>query len=60
MGEGSMHMKEKDELAVKVTKEIVVKLIEVGRLSVSSFDDVWNQVLQAVRRSLEDLPAGDQ
>ena len=32
-------MKEEDELAVKVTKEIVVKLIEVGRLSANSFDD---------------------
>jgi predicted transcriptional regulator len=52
--------KEKEELVVKVTKEIVVKFIEVGRLSVSSFDDVWNQVHQAVRRSLEDDGPEDQ
>ena len=53
-------MKDKEELAVKVTKEIVVKLIEVGRLSVSSFDDAWNQVHQTVLRSLEEAPPKDQ
>lgn len=52
--------REKEELAVKVTKEIVIKFIEVGRLSVSSFDDVWNQVHQAVRRSLKDDGTDDQ
>jgi hypothetical protein len=53
-------MKDKEELALKVTKEIVVKLIEVGRLSVSSFDDVWNQVHQTVLSSLEKTPPKDQ
>ena len=52
-------MKDKEELAVKVTKEIVVKLIEVGRLSVSSFDDVWNQVHQTVLLSLKETPPED-
>jgi hypothetical protein len=37
-------MKKEEELALKATKEIVVKFIEVGRLSVASFDDVWNTV----------------
>jgi len=46
-------MKEEDELAVKVTKEIVVKLIEVGRLSANSFDEVWNNIHETVRSSLE-------
>ena len=45
-------MKSEQELALKITKEIVVKFIEVGRLSVSSFGDVWNQVHQAVHNSL--------
>lgn len=45
-------MKQEEELALKVTKEIVVKFIEVGRLSVNSFEDVWNQVHGAVRGSL--------
>ncbi len=47
-------MKPEDELALKVTKEIVVKFIEVGRLSVNSFEEVWKQVHGAVRDSVED------
>ena len=46
-------MKKADELALKVTKEIVVKFIEVGRLSVSAFDEVWDSIHRSVRRSLE-------
>lgn len=44
-------MTKEEELAVKVTKEIVVKLIEVGRLSSQSFEEVWNQVYKAVTSS---------
>jgi hypothetical protein len=58
--DGGTMKKEQEELAVKVTKEIVIKFIEVGRLSVSSFDDVWGQVHRAVRRSLEDDAAEHQ
>ena len=47
-------MKQKEELALKVTKEIVVKFIEVGRLSVNSFEDVWKKVHGTVRDSLGD------
>jgi len=47
-------MKNEAELAVKVTKEIVVKFIEVGRLSVNSFDEVWKQIHQTVRESMKD------
>jgi len=46
-------MKNEEELVLKVTKEIIVKFIEVGRLSVNSFDDVWNQIHQTVRDSLK-------
>ena len=35
-----VNMKQEDELALKVTKEIVIKFIEIGRLSVNSFDEV--------------------
>ena len=49
---GELLMKSEDELVLKVTKEIVVKFIEMGRLSVNSFEEVWNQVHQAVRNSL--------
>ena len=46
-------MKNEEELVVKVTKEIIVKFIEVGRLSVNSFDAVWNQIHGTVRDSLK-------
>ena len=46
-------MKHEDELVLKVAKEVVVKFIEVGRLSVGSFDEVWNQVYGAIKGSLQ-------
>jgi hypothetical protein len=49
-------MKHEDELVLKIAKEVVVKFIEVGRLSVGSFDEVWNQVYGAIKRSLETTP----
>ncbi|NQU16095.1 MAG: hypothetical protein HQ561_18220 [Desulfobacteraceae bacterium] len=45
-------MKSEEELVLKVTKEVVVKFIEMGRLSVNSFEEVWKQVHRAVRDSL--------
>ena len=47
-------MKKEDELSLKVTKEIVVKFIEVGRLTVNSFEEVWNNIHNAVRNSLKE------
>lgn len=41
-------MKKEDELAIKVTKEIVVKFIEAGRLSVNSFEEVWTDIHRTV------------
>ena len=52
MGEGYT-MKKEDELALKATKEIVVKFIEVGRLSVNSFQEVWNTVHGSICDSLD-------
>ncbi|MBC8420805.1 MAG: hypothetical protein H8E10_19680 [Desulfobacterales bacterium] len=46
-------MKSEEELVLKVTKEVVVKFIEMGRLSVNSFEEVWKQVHRAVRDSLK-------
>ncbi len=46
-------MKSEEELVLKATKEIVVKFIEVGMLSVNSFDSVWRQIHQTVRESLK-------
>ncbi len=47
-------MKSEEEVVLKVTKEIIVKFIEVGRLSVNSFEDVWNQIHQTVSDSLKE------
>ncbi|MFO7984600.1 MAG: hypothetical protein R6U38_01950 [Desulfatiglandaceae bacterium] len=47
-------MKREEELVLKITKEIVVKFIEVGRLSVGSFEEVWNNVHQSVEGSLKE------
>ncbi len=47
-------MKREEELVLKVTKEIVVKLIEVGRLSVNSFEGVWKQIYRTVSESLKE------
>ncbi|MDQ1334064.1 MAG: hypothetical protein QG552_1014 [Thermodesulfobacteriota bacterium] len=46
-------MKKEDELALKVTKEIVIKFIEVGRLTVNSFDEVWENIYGSITRSLK-------
>jgi hypothetical protein len=45
-------MKQEDELALKVTKEIVIKFIEIGRLSLNAFDDAFKQIYTTVRDSM--------
>jgi len=45
-------MKQEDELVLKVTKEIVVKLIEMGRLSLNSFDETFKKIHETVYSSL--------
>lgn len=52
-------MKQEDELALKVTKEIVVKLIETGRLSMGTFDEVFKKVHQTVRESIRVTRSGE-
>ena len=47
-------MTQQEEIALKVTKEIVVKFIEVGRLSLNSFEEAWSQVYRAVRDSFSE------
>lgn len=46
-------MKDERELVLKATKEIVVKFIEVGRLSVSSFAETWQQIYGTIQGSLD-------
>jgi hypothetical protein len=43
----------REELVLKVAKEIVVKFIEVGRLSPASFPETFKMVLDSVRQSLK-------
>ena len=45
-------MKPENELVLKVTKEIVVKYIEMGQLSVSSFEKVFKEVHGIVGEAL--------
>ncbi len=52
-------MKKENELAIKVTKEIVVKFIEAGRLSVSSFQEVWHDIHQTVSHSMKAMKTED-
>jgi hypothetical protein len=54
-------MKQEEELAVKVTKEVVVKYIEMGLLSVNAFDDVFKRIHKSVSESLREnsLKSGD-
>ena len=44
----------RDELILKAAKEIVVKFIEVGRVSPASFNDTFNMVIDTLRQSLKE------
>jgi hypothetical protein len=41
-----------DEAIFKVAKEIVVKFIEVGRLTPSSFEDTFERVYKTIERTV--------
>ena len=41
-----------DEAIFKVTKEIVVKFIEVGRLTPANFDETFKRVFETVKSSV--------
>jgi hypothetical protein len=43
----------REELLLKVAKEIVVKFIEVGRVSPTSFADTFTMVIDTLRQSLK-------
>jgi hypothetical protein len=42
-----------EELLLKAAKEIVVKFIEVGRVSPASFADTFTMVIDTLRQSLK-------
>lgn len=47
-------MQNEDELLLKVTKEIVIKFIETGRLSLNLFEEGWHRVFNTVKSSLQE------
>lgn len=47
-------MTRKEELILKVSKEIIVKFIETGRIFPSSFEEIFTQINQVVRDSVRD------
>ena len=51
---GTAPVPAREELVLKVAKEIVVKFIEVGRLTPTTFADTFNMVIDTVRQSLKD------
>ncbi len=44
-----------DEAVFKVTKEIIVKFIEVGRVTPTNFEETYERVFQSVKRSAKEL-----
>ncbi|MFN3534114.1 MAG: hypothetical protein ACK4WB_01855 [Desulfatiglandales bacterium] len=47
-------MSPEKELALRVTKEIVIKFIEAGKISLSAFESAWKQIFDTVESSLKD------
>ncbi len=45
-------MDQREESVLKATKEIVVKFIETGRLSLSSFEEAYVLVSRVVRENI--------
>jgi hypothetical protein len=45
-----------DESILKAAKEIVIKFIEVGRLSPTTFGDTFKSVYNAVKEAVEGAP----
>jgi hypothetical protein len=41
-----------DEKILKITKEVVVKFIELGRISPSNFEQYFNDIFWAVKRTV--------
>lgn len=44
-----------DEAILKVTKEIIVKFIEMGRVTPGSFEEHYERVFNTVKRSAKEL-----
>jgi hypothetical protein len=49
---GGIHMKPDEEIVVKVTKEIVIKYIEIGRLALANFDEAFRSIYKTVKETV--------
>jgi hypothetical protein len=45
-------MKKLDEQVLKIAKEIVAKFIEVGRVSPTTFDEVFKSVYKSIKEAV--------
>ena len=48
-------MKPEEEMVLKVSKEIVIKYIEIGRLALGNFDEAFRSIYTTVKDTV--LPA---
>lgn len=51
-------MKPEEEIVLKVTKEIVIKYIEIGRLPLASFDEAFKIIHKTVQETIRHQKAG--
>lgn len=49
-----------DEQILKITKEIVVKFIEAGRVSPASFQDTFKSIFNAVKETVQGSEAAPE
>lgn len=49
---GGLTVTRDEEKILKITKEIVVKFIEIGRVSPTQFDGVFQNVFRSVKSSV--------
>jgi hypothetical protein len=46
-------MRSDEEIILKVSKEIVIKFIETGRMSISSFEEGFTKIHEVVKNCFE-------
>jgi hypothetical protein len=45
-------MKQEEEVVLKVTKEIVIKYIEIGRLPLNNFDEAFRTIHKTIKEAI--------
>jgi hypothetical protein len=46
-------VKSEEELILKVTKEIVIKYVEIGRLALNNFDEAFKGIYKTVKETVQ-------